>query len=196
LKPLFRAYFRMQGEGLAYLPSRGPYLLAPNHVSMLDWAFVSYFLPGLVRFVVDDSYYHTPLIGFGLRLNGAIPIRAGRPQSQAFRTAQTILARGEPLVMFPEGAISRTGRPQRAHPGVIHLAASTQTPIVPVAIRGAFDAFPRWQRLPSPGHVTVVFGRPLAPPPPPDRLTRRAYADGLMAHITALLDGGHAATPW
>jgi len=69
---------------------------------------------------------------------------------------------------------------------------------VPVAIRGAFEAFPRWQRLPRPGRVTVAFGRPLPPPPRTiDRRAQQAQADGLMAHITALLDGREPqAPPW
>ena len=196
LRPVFRAYFRMRGEGVAHLPRRGPFLLAPNHVSMLDWAFVSYFLPRLVRFLVDHSYYDAPLTGWGLRINGAIPIRAGRPDGLALQAAQNVLVRGEPLIVFPEGAISRTGRPQRAQPGIIRLAAATETPIVPVAIRGAFEAFPRWRALPSPGRVTVVFGKPIAPPRSCDRHARRAQADGLMAHIGALLDGTDARAPW
>jgi 1-acyl-sn-glycerol-3-phosphate acyltransferase len=45
LRPLFRVYFGMRAEGLEHLPYTGAYIMAPNHVSMLDWAFISYFLP-------------------------------------------------------------------------------------------------------------------------------------------------------
>ncbi|HXJ35133.1 MAG TPA: lysophospholipid acyltransferase family protein [Candidatus Eisenbacteria bacterium] len=197
LRPMFRTYFRMRGEGLVNLPRRGPFLLAPNHVSMLDWAFVSYFLPRLIRFVVDHSFYDLPVLGFGLRVNGAIPIRTGRPDARAMRIAHAVLAAGEPLIVFPEGAISRTGRPQRAQPGVISLAAATRAPIVPVAVRGAFEAFPRSRRLPRPGRVSVTFGRPLPPPPVAgDRHERQAQADRLMAHIADLLDRREPVSPW
>ena len=197
LRPMFRAYFRMRGEGLGNLPRRGPFLLAPNHVSMLDWAFVSYFLPRLIRFVVDHTFYDLPVLGFGLRVNGAIPIRTGRPDARAMRIAHAVLAAGEPLIVFPEGAISRTGRPQRAQPGVISLAAATGTPIVPVAVRGAFEAFPRSRRVPRPGRVSVTFGRPLPPPPASgDRHERQAQADRLMAHIADLLDRREPTSPW
>jgi 1-acyl-sn-glycerol-3-phosphate acyltransferase len=198
LRPLFWLYFRMRGEGLANVPRDGRFLLAPNHVSMLDWAFISYFLPDLVRFVVDRSFYDAPVLGFGLRVNGAIPIRTGRPDARGIRLAHAVLEADEPLILFPEGAISHTGRPNRGQPGIISLAATTRTPIVPVAVRGAFDAFPRWRRLPRPRRVTVVFGRPLPPPPlADDRGARQAQADGLMAHIAALLDGREPeAAPW
>jgi 1-acyl-sn-glycerol-3-phosphate acyltransferase len=198
LRPLFRLYFRIRGEGLTNLPPGGPYLLAPNHVSMLDWAFISYFLPYLVRFMVDRSFYDTPVLGFGLRVNGAIPIKAGRPDANALRQAHAVLERGEALIVFPEGAISRTGRPARAQPGIISLAAATGAPILPVAVRGAYEAFPRWRRMPRPRSVTVVFGRPLPPPPATgDRAARQAQADGLMTHIAAILDGREPeAAPW
>jgi len=198
LRPFFRLYFRIRGEGLANLPTGGPYLLAPNHVSMLDWAFISYFLPYLVRFVVDRSFYDLPVFGFWLRVNGAIPIRAGRPDAHALRLAHAVLESGEPLIVFPEGAISQTGRPLRAQPGIISLAAATGAPILPVAVRGAYEAFPRWRRVPRPRAVTVVFGRPLPPPPSDaDRAARREHADGLMTHIAGLLDGRQPDTaPW
>ena len=198
LRPLFLLYFRMRSEGLANLPRDGRFLIAPNHVSMLDWAFITYFLPRVVRFLVDHSFYDVPVLGLGLRVNGAIPIRTGQPDARALRLAHAVLAADEPLIVFPEGAISRTGRPLPAQPGIISLAARTGTPIVPVAVRGAFEAFPRWRRIPRPGRVTVVFGRPLPPPPPTDdRDARRAQAAGLMAHIAELLDGREpAAMPW
>ena len=188
LRPLFRVYFSMRGEGREHLPARGPYVLAPNHVSMLDWAFLSYFLPRLTRFVVHREYYDHPLMGFGLRVNGAIPIRTDRPDLAAMRTARAVLAAGEALILFPEGNISRSGRPGVAMPGIIALASAAKVPIVPVAIRGAFEAFPRWQRLPLRRPVTVAFGAPL-PPPRAGRHRHQALADRLMAHIAALLDG-------
>lgn len=189
LRPLFRLYFGMRAEGLNGVPAFGPYLLAPNHVSMLDWAFLSYFLPQLTRFVVHREYYDHPVIGFGLRVNGAIPVRTDRPDPGAMRSARAVLSAGEPLILFPEGNISRTGRPGHAQPGIITLARSARVPIVPVAIRGAFEAFPRSRRLPRPGRVMVVFGSPLVPPPTSERRRHQALADRLMEHIAALLDG-------
>jgi 1-acyl-sn-glycerol-3-phosphate acyltransferase len=196
LRPLFRAGFGMHASGLEQLPAHGPYILASNHVSMLDWAFLSYYLPDLVRFVVHREYWDHPLIGIGLRFNGAIPLRTGVPDAAAFRLARAVLAEGEPLIMFPEGAISRSGRPQRGQPGIIALAAAARVPIVPVALRGAFEAFPRHRRLPRPRSVHLAIGAPLAPPSPLDRAAQRTLAAGLMHHIGALLDGVDAPPPW
>lgn len=196
LWPLFKVYFRMRREGPERLPP-GPCLIAPNHVSMLDWAFLLYWLPPLTRFVVHRDYYDHPIMGFGLRVNGAVTVRTDRPDVAAMRTARAVLAAGEPLVLFPEGGISRTGRPGKAQPGVISLAMAMQTPIVPVAIRGAFEAYPRAARLPRPGRITVAFGTPLPPPAAAARSEQQRLADRLMDHVTALLDGTpQPSSPW
>jgi len=186
----------MQGGGVEHLPARGAYILASNHVSLLDWAFLSYHLPDLVRFVVHREYWDHALLGIGLRCNGAVPLRGGATDAGAFRRARAVLSDGEPLVMFPEGGISRTGRPQRGQPGIIALAAAARAPIVPAAIRGGFEVFPRHRRLPRPGSVTVVFGAPLPPPVPNSRDAQRALAAALMRHIEALHDGTPAPPPW
>jgi 1-acyl-sn-glycerol-3-phosphate acyltransferase len=189
LRPVFRALFGMEGEGLDHIPPHGPYLLASNHVSMLDWAFLSYYLPELVRFVVHREYFDHPLLRLALRCNGAVPVRTDRPDLAAFRLARAVLAAGEPLIIFPEGGISRSGRPGKGQPGIIALAAATRVPILPAAIRGAFEAFPRQRRLPRRGRVSVAFGPLLPPPPAADRATQRALIGRLMTGIEALLDG-------
>lgn len=196
LRPLFTAYFGLRREGFEHLPP-GASLVAPNHVSMLDWAFLLHCFPRLIRFVVHREYYDHRLLGVGLRINGAVPVRTDRPDLGAMRAARAVLAAGEPLILFPEGGISLTGRPGRAQPGIISLAMATRTPIVPVAIRGAHEAFPRAARLPRPGRVTVVFGTPLPAPESADRTVQQQLADRLMAHITALLDGTpQPSPPW
>ncbi len=158
---------------------------------------MSYYLGTLTRFVAHREYFDQPLLGFGLRVNGAIPIHSGRPEPRTMRILQSILRGGEPLILFPEGVISRSGRPGRGQPGIVHLAAVTGTPIVPVAIRGAFEAFPRHRTVPRPGRITVAFGAPLAPPPVADRPGQKSQVSALMAHIARLLDGhGEEGSPW
>ncbi len=188
----------MRADGLEHLPEYGAFILASNHVSMLDWAHIAYFLPWCVRDVIDRVMLDQLPIRIACWINGSIAVRSDRPDSGGLRAALSALAVGEPLILFPEGQISLTGRPQAGRPGVIRLAALAGVPIVPVALRGAFEAFPRWRRLPRPGRVTVVFGKPL--PSPPRGIPRAAHqelADQLMAHITALHDGtAPQANPW
>jgi 1-acyl-sn-glycerol-3-phosphate acyltransferase len=113
----------------------------------------------------------------------------------AMRMLRKVLASGEAIILFPEGGISLDGRPKTFHPGIISLAAAAQAPLVPVAIRGAFEAFPRWRRIPRPGRVTVVFGNPLPPPPRGDRAMQTQLAEALMRAVGDLLDGRRGSSP-
>src|SRR5262249_34346968 len=133
----------------------------------------------------------------GLRVNGAVVLRTDRPDLAAMRATRAVLAAGEPLILFPEGGISLTGRPATAQPGIISVAAAARVPIVPGAIRGASEPFPRSARVPRRGGVTVAFGTPLPPPPAADRPVRQRLANRLMVHIAALLDGvPQPSPPW
>src|ERR1044071_2567792 len=67
LRPIFRAYFGMSGTGVDHIPRNIPFILAYNHVSMLDWAFASYFMPVPLRFVVDRDYFDHPLLRLLMR---------------------------------------------------------------------------------------------------------------------------------
>ena len=189
LKPLFRLYFGMYGEGLEHLPSGGGFLIASNHLSMLDWAFLWYYLPLTTRFVIGRIHDQLP-IRVLCRIIGPVPLSTSQFDLAGSRFAHAVLATGGPLVVFPEGGISRSGRPQMGRPGIIRLAAAAQVPIVPVALRGSAGVLPLGSFVPRPGAVAAVFGPPL--PPPPATLGRDAeiaLANRLMMHISALLDG-------
>jgi long-chain acyl-CoA synthetase len=86
------------------------------------------------------------------------PERAG-VSSLAFGAA--VLARGKNLVWFPEGERSRNGRLQPFKPGIGMLLNHFRVPVVPVSIRGTYEAMPRGKALVRPAKITVVFGQPL-----------------------------------
>jgi 1-acyl-sn-glycerol-3-phosphate acyltransferase len=193
LKPLFRLYFGMEGTGVEHLPSGGRYLIASNHLSMLDWAFLWYYLPLTTRFVIGRIHDDQTAIRVLGRIIGPVPLSTTHFDLGGSPPAHAVLATGGPLIVFPEGGISRSGRPQLGRPGVIRLAAAAQVPIVPVALRGPNDALPLGRFLPRRRRIAAAFGRPLPPPPAGlDREGEIAMANRLMDHITALLDGGAA----
>jgi len=78
---------------------------------------------------------------------------------------RALLERGVPLLVFPEGTRSKDGSIGRFKPGAASLAIATRSPVVPVALIGAYQAHPRGSRWPKRGRlpVAVVFGEPIAP---------------------------------
>jgi 1-acyl-sn-glycerol-3-phosphate acyltransferase len=82
-----------------------------------------------------------------------------RPASEA----RSLLQRGVPLLVFPEGTRSRTGRIGTFKSGAAALANASNVPCVPVAIIGAGIAHPRGSKWPKAGRppVAVVYGEPV-----------------------------------
>jgi len=163
LAPLADWYFSLRGEGQERLPP-GPFILAANHSSMLDWLFVARFVARPVRFVLSREFFDQRGVTWAYRSLGVIPIRDGAIELSAVRQLLTTLKRGEIVGVFPEGRITRDGALAPGEPGIIAMAARAGVPIVPAGVRGAFEAFPRDARLPLPRPVRVRFGEPMAVP--------------------------------
>ena len=163
LTPLADRYFSLRATGYEHLPD-GPFIVAGNHSSLLDWVFVARFVERPIRFVLTREFYDQ--VGFSAlyRRLGVIPIRDGGIELSAVRQLLGTLERGEIVGVFPEGRITLDGALLPAHPGVIAIAARAGVPIIPVGVRGAFEAFPRDARLPRPRAVSVAYGAPLEIP--------------------------------
>jgi 1-acyl-sn-glycerol-3-phosphate acyltransferase len=187
LTPLADIYFSLQATGQETLPD-GPFIVAGNHSSLLDWVFVARFVARPIRFVLTREFYdQTGFTGI-YRWLGVIPIRDGAIELSAVRQLLATLARGEIVGVFPEGRITLDGTLLPAQPGVVAIAARAGVPIVPVGVRGAFEAFPREARLPRPHAVRVAYGLPLVIPRDVarSRQGQGRYAEELMRRIGAL----------
>lgn len=187
LTPLADAYFSLEGRGHESLPP-GPFILAANHASLLDWVFVARFVSRPVRFVLDRAFFDQPGFTWAYRRLGVIPIRDGAVELSAVRQLLATLRRGEIVGVFPEGRITRDGSLAPGEPGVIAIAARAGVAIVPAGIHGAFEAFPREARIPRRHPVCVRFGAPLCVPriAATDRDEQRRLLGTLMRDIASL----------
>jgi 1-acyl-sn-glycerol-3-phosphate acyltransferase len=96
---------------------------------------------------------------------GAFPIDRAGGGRRATSMARELLDDGWSLVVFPEGARSPDGHQQRFRHGASRLAIEAWIPVVPIAIRGAYQAMPKGRSWPRPGRppVSIRYGRPLFP---------------------------------
>ena len=147
---------------------RGAFVVVANHSSHLDAPLIFTTLPRrLARYLAAGAaadYFFDVRWRKGLTalFFNAFPIhRSGlnRPASEA----RSLLQRGVPLLVFPEGTRSRTGRIGTFKSGAAALANAADVPCVPVAIIGAGLAHPRGSKWPKAGRppVAVVFGEPV-----------------------------------
>ena len=147
---------------------RGAFVVVANHSSHLDAPLIFTTLPRrLARYLAAGAaadYFFDVRWRKGLTalFFNAFPIhRSGlnRPASEA----RSLLQRGVPLLVFPEGTRSRTGRIGTFKSGAAALANASNVPCVPVAIIGAGIAHPRGSKWPKAGRppVAVVYGEPV-----------------------------------
>ena len=189
IAPAADVYFRLRAVGHELLPP-GPFILAANHSSLLDWVFVARFVTRPVRFVLSRDFYDQPALTWAYRRLGVIPIRDRMIELSAVRQLLGTLQRGEVVGVFPEGRITRDGALLPAQPGIIALAARAEVAIVPAGVQGAFAAYPRDAWMPRPRPVRVRFGEAFTVPARAanDRREQRRLVADLMARIAALRD--------
>ena len=168
LGPLLYVMGRPKVEGLEYVPSSGPAILASNHLAVMD----SFFLPLVVRrritFLAKSEYFTgTGIKGWFSRwffnAVGQVPIdRSDADAAQgALATATRLLGEGKLMGMYPEGTRSPDGRLYKGKTGLARLALETGVPVIPVAMIGTDAVNPpgtTWLRF---GRVTVRFGKPM-----------------------------------
>ena len=162
LKLALTLLFRIRAWGVERVPRRGGALLASNHQSFLDPTVVGTPLPRRAYYMARRTLFDVPGLGRLIRAVNAFPVERGGVNRRAMRTAIELMSRGEGLVVFPEGTRTPDGEVKRFTSGFALLAARAGVPIVPVAIHGAYEAWPRHQRLPRPSPVHVAYGEPLA----------------------------------
>ena len=194
LSPVLRLLWRVRVEGREHVPTRGPVILAPNHVSFCDSLFVPLVVRRRVTFVAKAEYFDSWKTAWFFRAAGQIPMRreGGSASERALATARGVLEDGGVLGIYPEGTRSPDGRLYRGHTGVARLALGCGVPLVPVGLLGTTAVQPRGARLMRPGRsVTVRFGPPLAlarfeGASASDPLTLRTLTDELMFEIRRL----------
>jgi long-chain acyl-CoA synthetase len=161
--------FQLKVSGLEKLPKSGPYIISSNHQSYLDPLILASILPSeifLRTFAVGTSDIFGK--GFMRRLARSIKVVVLDPDANlvpAMRAGAFGLRNGLVLILYPEGERSIDGLPRIFKKGAAILSIHLQVPIVPLAIEGFYDAWPRNQSFRGFTPLRMVFGDPISPPP-------------------------------
>ncbi len=160
----FVLFFRMRVWGVERVPPKGGVVLAANHQSFLDPPAVGLALPRQVCYLARRSLFRLRPVAWLLLGMHGVPVEREGVDAGAVRRVVRLLRAGRGLVLFPEGTRTRDGSVGPFRPGFAVLASLARVPVVPVAIEGAFEAWPRGRLLPGPGRLRVAYGEAMAPP--------------------------------
>lgn len=157
-----RLGFSLTVSGLENLPQSGPFVLCPNHVSLMDPSSVAAALPPAVRRRTVWAAAQSRVKGGWLKPRGAralrlYPVDDASPGS-AVGMALSALSAGNVVVWFPEGWRSGDGHLLPFHAGIGHVMLGSDAPALPVFVKGTFEAWPRTLKWPRFRPVHVAFG--------------------------------------
>ena len=187
--------FHLRVKGLEKLPVQGAYIISSNHQSYLDPLVLASVLPWRVfrnLFAVGTSEIFGS--GFMRRLARWLRVIVVDPDANlvsAMRAGAFGLRHGRILILYPEGERSIDGTPRTFKKGAAILSIHLQVPIVPVAIAGFHDAWPRGRRFQKFAPLTIQVGDPIYPPPDA-QASEAAYAEltaELKARVVGMWDG-------
>jgi 1-acyl-sn-glycerol-3-phosphate acyltransferase len=169
LKPLVWRLVRVTVIGSERLRHvKGGFVAVANHSSHLDTPLIFGALPRkLARYMAAGAaadYFFDVWWRRGLTalFFNAFPVARTRNRTRSI-SAKSLLVRGVPLLVFPEGTRSKDGTFGPFKPGAAALASSSNVPCIPIALIGVNIAHPRGTNWPKRGRlpVGVVFGNPM-----------------------------------
>lgn len=157
--------FRIEIDGSENFPKEGSFIAAPGgHRSYLDTPIMTLVSNRVLRFIGAAEFFHKPVLGPFLDLMGGFPVDRGVSDREALATAEGVVAAGEPLVMFPEGARFVGPTLENLKLGVAFIACRQQVPVVPVGLGGLERVMGKGHKFIKPYKVVIVIGEPIYPP--------------------------------
>ncbi|MDO4320381.1 MAG: lysophospholipid acyltransferase family protein [Bacteroidales bacterium] len=141
------------------------YVFVANHQGAYDIFAIYGYIGHNFRWMMKKSLERIPLVGYSCRVSGHIYVDNSSPRAirETMQTAESRLAGGMSVVVFPEGSRTPDGKLKRFKRGAYILAEEFHLPVVPVTIDGAYDVLPRSGILPHWGHITLTIHKPILP---------------------------------
>jgi 1-acyl-sn-glycerol-3-phosphate acyltransferase len=159
-----RIYFRLEIRGRENLPKDKSFVIASNHVSLLDFPLLFSCLPvtkiqDVIAPAAQDYFYSSFLRRnlVQLAFNTFAFERFGN-FVKGLKICGELIKKGKTIILFPEGTRATENALMPFKPGIGSLAWELAVPVIPTYIHGAFEAFPKGSIFPKPTKIIVTFG--------------------------------------
>jgi len=154
--------YRIRTRGRHHIPTRGPILYVSNHQSFLDPIIVGLTINRPFFALARKTLFKNPAFAWLLRSLNTIAVdqESGNDKG-AMRVCIEVLKNNESLLIFPEGSRTLDGKTQAFEPGMMLMIRRTKPTIIPIAIEGAFAAWPREGKFHITGRIRAVIGKPV-----------------------------------
>jgi 1-acyl-sn-glycerol-3-phosphate acyltransferase len=175
-RPIMTLVFDLKVYGRHNVPPKGGCLLISNHQSYLDPVLIGVYLERPMSYMAKSELFKHGKFAWLIRSLNAFPIKQGKSDVGAIKETIRRLKLGYLLNVFPEGARTFTSELGPIEPGAALVIRRADVPVIPCAIQGSYDAWPRTTKWPRAHPIAVMYGAPLK-------------VDGLKsAQITELID--------
>lgn len=159
-KVFLKAYNRISIKGAENIPAAGPFIIAPNHQCYLDGAIAMAGVPSKAvaetYFFATENHVKSALRRKLANRNNIIIMEKSNLKTSILKLAD-VLAQGKNIIIFPEGSRTHDGDVAAFRKTFAILSKELNVPIVPVCIKGAFEAMPRGSVLPKPKKMWLEY---------------------------------------
>lgn len=186
LAVMFAVLFRVRVYHTGRVPASGPLLIVANHQSYLDPPLVGFgVLQRQIDYIARIGLFKVPGLNWLIEALNALPIKEDTGDAGAIKEVLRRLADGHAVLIFPEGSRTEDGQIHEFKRGAALLFRRADCPVVPVAIEGCFEAWPRGSRFPSifGKRVAVKYGEVI-----PAAELKALGADGALALLRDRID--------
>jgi 1-acyl-sn-glycerol-3-phosphate acyltransferase len=158
-----------------------------NHQSAFDIFLIYGFLRHPIIWMQKKSLRTIPFVGFASEKAGHVFVDNSSVAARAatIEKAKESINGGISMVIFPEGARTRTGKMGRFKRGAFHIAHDMQLPIVPLTLNGPYEVLKRNTLRLRPGKRMELI---IHPPMQTDNLSSDELP-GLMEKTREVIHG-------
>ncbi len=172
---LFKLFFNFKVYGKKNELRKGPMIIVSNHLSWFDFLIMAISLKPdkYIHFLAKEEVFKGILKNF-LYFMEILPVRRGKLDRKLIKQGLYYLSIGENLGIFPESTRSPDGKlhEESFHDGASYFSIKAGVPILPVLIKGSFEAFPKHRKLPS---FFKKIRTKIYPPIYPDRYMKMEF---------------------